>query len=96
MGILGGFATMIGSVAGSVLAIYLQALHLPKNNFIGAVAWFFMIINLTKFPLQMFVWNNITLQTLSVDLLAIKAIILAAIVGIWVVRIIPAKYITDL
>ncbi|MDD4107997.1 MAG: sulfite exporter TauE/SafE family protein, partial [Prolixibacteraceae bacterium] len=29
MGILGGFATMIGNVAGPVFAIYLLAMHLP-------------------------------------------------------------------
>ena len=40
MGILGGFATMIGNVAGPVFAIYLLAMHLPKNNFIGTGAWF--------------------------------------------------------
>lgn len=39
MGILGGFATMIGNVAGPVFAIYLLAMHLPKNSFIGTSAW---------------------------------------------------------
>jgi uncharacterized protein len=89
MGILGGFATMIGNVAGPVFAIYLLAMHLPKNNFIGTGAWFFLIINLSKFPLQMFVWNNITHESLLLDLLTLPAIALGAFIGFKIVRIIP-------
>jgi hypothetical protein len=89
MGILGGFATMIGNVAGPVFAIYLLAMHLPKNSFIGTGAWFFMIINFTKFPLQLFVWNNISLETLTIDLMTLPAIALGAFAGIRLVKIIP-------
>jgi len=89
MGILGGFATMIGNVAGPVFAIYLLAMHLPKNSFIGTSAWFFMIINFTKFPLQLFVWKNISLQTLTIDLITLPAIAIGAFLGFKVVKIIP-------
>lgn len=89
MGILGGFATMIGNVAGPVFAIYLLAMHLSKNNFIGTGAWFFLIINISKFPLQLFVWNNINLETLTVDLITLPAIALGAILGFKIVKIIP-------
>lgn len=91
MGILGGFATMIGNVAGPVFAIYLLAMHLPKNHFIGTTAWFFLIINVVKFPLQFFVWNNITLQSLSINLLMLPAIALGAFSGIWLVKAIPER-----
>ncbi|HLN74372.1 MAG TPA: TSUP family transporter, partial [Prolixibacteraceae bacterium] len=89
MGILGGFATMIGNVAGPVFAIYLLAMHLPKNSFIGTGAWFFMIINFTKFPLQLFVWHNITSHTLLLDLVTLPAIAFGAFLGIKLVKIIP-------
>ena len=89
MGILGGFATMIGNVAGPVFAIYLLAMHLPKNSFIGTGAWFFMIINFTKFPLQLFVWNNINAETLLIDLMTLPAIALGAFIGFKAVKIIP-------
>lgn len=91
MGILGGFATMIGNVAGPVFAIYLLAMHLPKNSFIGTGAWFFMIINFSKFPLQLFVWDNINLSTLAIDLVTIPAIALGAIFGFKMVKIIPER-----
>ena len=89
MGILGGFATMIGNVAGPVFAIYLLAMHLPKNSFIGTGAWFFMIINFSKFPLQLFVWKNINTESLMIDLVTLPAIALGAFVGFKVVKIIP-------
>jgi uncharacterized protein len=85
-GILGGFATMIGNVAGPVFAIYLLALRLPKKTYIGTTAWFFAIINLSKFPLQYFVWNNISSQSLQIDMVAIPFVITGAYLGIKVVH----------
>jgi hypothetical protein len=89
MGVLGGFATMIGNVAGPVFAIYLLAMHLHKNSFISTSAWFFLIINFTKFPLQLFVWNNIHYETLIIDLITLPAIAIGAFLGFKVVKIIP-------
>ena len=86
MGILGGFATMIGNVAGPIFAIYLLAMHLPKNSFIGTGAWFFLIINFTKFPLHIFVWKTITWNTLSLDLLLLPGIAAGAFLGVWLVK----------
>ena len=91
MGVLGGFATMIGNVAGPVFSIYLLAMHMPKNSFIGTGAWFFMIINLMKFPLQVFVWNNINLDTLQIDLMVLPAIAIGAFLGFRIVKIIPER-----
>jgi uncharacterized membrane protein YfcA len=84
-GILGGFATMIGNVAGPVFAIYLLALNLSKKNYIGTTAWFFAIVNITKLPLQIFVWNNIHPQVVLLDLLAIPFVMLGAYLGVKIV-----------
>jgi uncharacterized protein len=91
MGILGGFATMIGNVAGPIFAIYLLAMHLPKNNFIGTGAWFFLITNLVKFPLHIFVWKTINLQTLLLDVTLFPGIAAGAFFGIWLIKKIPDK-----
>lgn len=91
MGILGGFATMIGNVAGPIFAIYLLAIHLPKNSFIGTGAWFFLIVNLSKFPLHLFVWKTITWNTLLLDLSTLPMIALGALLGIWLVKIISEQ-----
>lgn len=91
MGVTGGFATMIGNVAGPVFAIYMLAMHLPKNAFIGTGAWFFLIVNFFKFPLQICVWNNIGWKTIIMDLMMLPAIAAGAFLGIWIVRKIPDK-----
>jgi uncharacterized protein len=91
MGILGGFATMIGNVAGPIFAIYLLAMHLPKNNFIGTGAWFFLITNLVKFPLHIFIWKTINLQTLLLDVTLFPGIAAGAFFGIWLIKKIPDK-----
>jgi len=93
LGIMGGFATMIGNVAGPIFAIYLLAMHLNKQSYIGTTAWFFFIVNVSKFPLQAFVWKNITLDTLTIDLIVLPAIALGAWLGILVVdKISDANY----
>ena len=71
MGIAGGFATMIGNVAGPIFAVYLLAMHMNKQSFIGTTAWFFFIVNLSKFPLQVLVWQNINWPTLLIDCIAL-------------------------
>jgi len=91
MGVLGGFATMIGNLAGPIFAIYMLAMNLPKNAFIGTGAWFFLIVNFFKFPLQVWVWNNIGWKTIITDLIMLPAIALGAFLGIWIVRKIPDK-----
>ncbi len=91
MGILTGFATMIGNVSGPIFAIYLLAMHLQKNKFIGTGAWFFLIINLTKFPLHIFIWKTINLHTLKLDLILLPGIFAGAVLGIWLVKKIPDK-----
>ena len=90
-GILGGFTTMIGNTAGSVMAVYLLSMRLKKLEFVGTNAWFFLVINYTKIPLQAFAWDNISAQTLLVDSLAIPFIFVGAALGIWFVKKLPEK-----
>jgi uncharacterized membrane protein YfcA len=91
LGLLGGFTTMIGNAAGPVMSLYLLSMHLPKNNFIGTAAWFFLLINVIKVPFHIFIWKTITLQTLSVDLAGFPAILVGVILGIKLVKIFPEK-----
>lgn len=48
LGVLAGFATMVGNAAGPVMALYLVACGLEKEKFIGTCAWFFFILNMSK------------------------------------------------
>jgi uncharacterized membrane protein YfcA len=85
-GIMGGFSTMIGNAAGPILSVFLLSVRLPKKFFIGTAAWFFMIINYLKIPLQVFFWHNISSQSLLFDLSLIPFIIIGSIIGIIFVK----------
>ena len=91
IGIIGGFSTMIGNSAGPIMSIYLLTMYLPKNAFIGTKAWFFMIINLSKVPFHIFSWNTIDMRSLALDLSMIPAIVIGAVIGVKVVKLIPEK-----
>ncbi|MCK5102426.1 MAG: sulfite exporter TauE/SafE family protein [Cyclobacteriaceae bacterium] len=90
-GLLGGFSTMIGNAAGPVMAIYFLSMMLPKNSFIGTGAWFFLIINLFKVPFHISVWKTIDLNTFVLDLAMFPAIMIGAILGFKLVKLIPEK-----
>ncbi|MBU3112380.1 sulfite exporter TauE/SafE family protein [Clostridium lacusfryxellense] len=86
IGVASGFTSMIGNAAGPVFSIYLLTIGLKKNNYMGTASWFFFIINLTKLPLQIFFWNNITAKTTILSCMMIPAITLGAFLGIKVVK----------
>ena len=92
MGTLGGITTMIGNLAGSVMALYLLSMRLPKNEYIGTAAWFFLAINVFKVPFHIFSWHSISLNSFYLNLLCLPAIALGAWAGIVIVKCIAEKY----
>jgi uncharacterized membrane protein YfcA len=90
-GLLGGMATMIGNAAGPIMSVYLLFMRLPKQNFVGTAAWFFLIVNLLKLPLQWLVWDNITMETLRFNFMLFPAIVLGILAGIWLVRYVSER-----
>jgi uncharacterized membrane protein YfcA len=81
MGILAGTTTMMANAAGPVFGLYLLAIGLPKLEFVGTAAWFFLLINVTKIP---FSWGLglIRIDTLSMNLLLIPLVAF----GLWLGR----------
>ena len=55
---------------------------LSKNDFIGTAAWVFFTINLIKVPFQFFIWKNINVETLKIDIFLIPALLLGFLFGI--------------
>jgi uncharacterized protein len=88
IGILAGFATMIGNVAGAVMAVYLLSRRLPKNEFVGTGAWFFLFVNVIKVPFYIHL-DMITSKSLLIDLMVIPAVIIGTFIGIKVLPLIP-------
>lgn len=91
-GILSGFATMIGNAAGPIFSIYLLALGLQKNHFMGTNAWFFFIINFIKVPIQIFAWHNIGLQSFALTAVMLPIIAAGAVLGLFIIKKINEKF----
>jgi uncharacterized protein len=82
IGVATGFSTMVGNVAGPVMGIYLLCQGLDKERFMGSVAWFFLLINLSKVP---FLANLglITRTSLWFDLQLLPGVVVGALLGRW-------------
>lgn len=91
-GIMAGFTTMIGNLAGAFSNIYFLAMRLPKNVFIGTAAWLFLIINTIKLPFHIFIWKTITKESLLIDLKLVPAVLVGLFLGIRLVKIIKEKF----
>ncbi|MFT5610557.1 MAG: putative membrane protein YfcA [Arenicella sp.] len=89
IGILGGFTTMVGNLAGPVMALYLLAMQFNKNQFIGTAAWFFLSINIIKIPFHVFAWKTITLNSFLLGLTVIPAVACGAFLGIYLIKRVP-------
>ena len=85
-GVLGGFTSMVGNLAGSVMAVYFLSIRFPKNEFIGTSAWFFMVMNWFKVPFHVFAWKTINVNTFLLDLAMLPLIVLGAYLGILIVK----------
>jgi uncharacterized membrane protein YfcA len=91
-GVLGGFSTMIGNAAGPIMSVFLLSVRLPKTSFVGTAAWFFMIVNYLKIPLQYFLWRNITAEGLLFGITMIPLILAGAALGILVVKKVSERH----
>ena len=85
-GFLGGFTSMIGNLAGTVMAVYFLSMRLPKNNFIGTAAWFFLVINWFKVPFHVWVWHTINKDSWLLALVLVPIILGGAYLGIVLVK----------
>jgi hypothetical protein len=50
IGVLAGFTTLVANAAGPLMILYLLAMRLPKMEFVGTGAVFFLLLNLFKVP----------------------------------------------
>lgn len=91
LGLLAGFATMVGNAAGPIATLYLLSMGLSKNQFIGTGAWFFFVVNILKVPLHIVFWETITVDTLAVNLFAVPIIVAGGFLGLYLVRFIKER-----
>lgn len=86
MGVLSGFATMVGNLAGPFSEIYFLAIRVSKETFIGTTAWLFLIINVFKLPFHIWSWKTITTSTIYIDILLLAPLLLGLYVGVVLVK----------
>jgi hypothetical protein len=82
LGITAGFVTLIANAAGPLMALYLVAMRLPKMQFVGTTAVFFMVLNLFKVPFMVNL-GLITAQSFEFNLMLAPAVLLGAFAGRW-------------
>ncbi len=90
MGFIAGVTTMIANAAGPVMGLYLLAVALPKDAFVGTGAWFFLLINLLKVPFSAQL-GLITHGSLLFNSLLVPAIFAGLFLGRAVVARLPQK-----
>jgi len=82
VGAVGGVTTMMANAAGPVMALYFLAMRLPKREFIGTAAWFFLMVNLIKVPFSAGL-GLITGPSLLLNLQLVPLVLAGAALGIW-------------
>ncbi|HWA10321.1 MAG TPA: sulfite exporter TauE/SafE family protein [Opitutaceae bacterium] len=80
VGVLAGFTTLVANAAGPLMAIYLLAMRLPKMEYMGTGAVFFMLLNLFKVPFMTYL-GLINAHSFSLNLWLAPAVFAGALVG---------------
>ena len=88
MGLIAGFATMVGNLAGAFSNIYFLAMRLPKDQFIGTAAWLFFMINIFKLPFHIWVWGTIDPESFLISLKIYPAVLVGFFAGVRLVKLI--------
>lgn len=80
IGVLAGFTTLVANAAGPLMVIYLLAMRLPKMEFIGTGAVFFLLLNLFKVPFMVHL-GLINTASFTLNLWLASAVFLGAFLG---------------
>ncbi|RRJ95403.1 sulfite exporter TauE/SafE family protein [Opitutaceae bacterium TAV4] len=83
VGVLAGFTTLVSNAAGPLMAIYLIAMRLPKMQFVGTSAVFFLLLNCFKVPFMTHL-GLITPQSITFNFLLAPAVLGGALIGRWI------------
>jgi hypothetical protein len=95
IGVLAGFTTLVANAAGPLMAIYLLAMGLPKMEYVGTGAVFFLLLNCFKVPFMMHL-GLITAESLRFNLLLAPAVLAGAWLGWWFLRRLPQRLFENL
>jgi uncharacterized membrane protein YfcA len=80
VGVLAGFTTLVANAAGPLMVIYFLAMRLPKMEFVGTGAVFFLLLNLFKVPFMVRL-GLINGPSLTINLWLVPAVLIGAYLG---------------
>jgi uncharacterized membrane protein YfcA len=84
-GVVAGFTTQVANAAGPVMILYLLAMGLPKMEFMGTGAVFFLCLNLFKVPFMAGL-GMITASSFQANLLLAPVVVAGALAGRWIIH----------
>ena len=90
LGVFAGFTTMIANAAGPVMTVYLEAMGVKKEEFVGTMAWFFAVVNLVKVPFSVRL-GLVTGESLGFGLPLLPVILAGAVGGYFALKAVPQK-----
>jgi len=90
LGGLAGVVSMMCNAAGPIMIVFFLAMRLDRFQFIGTIAWYFMLLNLFKVPFFVSL-GLISTRSLAFNLKLAPVIVLGAALGIFAPRWIPEK-----
>ena len=90
IGVAAGFITLIANAGGPIMAIYFVSMRLPKMQFMGTVAVFFLLLNIFKVPFIAHL-GLITADSLELNLALLPAVLIGTLAGRRLLRHINQK-----
>jgi len=90
-GVVAGFCTLVANAAGPVMNLYLLAMKLPKLEFMGTCAAFFLLLNWFKVPFMVNL-GLINAASLQLNLYLVPAVVAGAVAGRWTLGRINQKW----
>lgn len=80
IGVLAGFTSLVANAAGPLMVIYLLAMRLPKMEFVGTGAVFFLVMNAFKVPFMASL-GLINAPSVMLNLKLAPIVLIGALVG---------------
>lgn len=95
IGVLAGFTTLVANAAGPLMAIYLLSMRLPKMEYMGTGAFYFLLMNLFKVPFMMNL-GLVDARSFAGNLKLLPAVVLGALAGRVILKRINQKLFENL
>jgi uncharacterized membrane protein YfcA len=95
IGVLAGFTTLVANAAGPLMAIYLLSMRLPKMEYMGTGAYYFLLMNLFKVPFMVNL-GLVDAHSFRGNLILLPAVIAGALAGRVILRRINQKVFENL